>query len=157
MQVSKREAAATAVRAVSAHVCVVLLFALPRALLSAVQPGVMVTRALSLGKLRLAELLSKELPVAILMAFTLGIVAYFRIRLVYPDDVGSAESIGIALFCSVILAVSLSIVFSILLSHITCCDPADGAVPLLSTVSDVISILLLVVIASHILPYPSDQ
>lgn len=122
-----------------------------------VQPGVMVTRALSLGKLRLAELLSKELPVAILMAFTLGIVAYFRIRLVYPDDVGSAESIAIALFCSVILAVSLSIVFSILLSHITCCDPADGAVPLLSTVSDVISILLLVIIASHILPYPSDQ
>lgn len=91
------------------------------------------------------------------MALTLGFVAYFRIWLVYPEDNLSAASIGIALFCSVVLAVTLSIVFSVLLSTITCCDPADGAVPLLSTVSDVVSILLLVTIASKMLPYPEDQ
>ena len=121
------------------------------------QPGVMVTRALSLGKLRLAELLSKELPVCLVTALTLGLVSYARIVLVYPDDGGSAASIAIGLFCSVVLAVTMSITFSVLLARITCCDPADGAVPLLSTCSDVVSILLLVVIASRILPYPDDQ
>ncbi len=121
------------------------------------QPGTMVVRLLSLGKLRFGELVSKELPVCLVIAFTLGVVAYLRIRLVYPSDGGSAESIAIGLFCSVVLAVTMSIGFSVILARITCCDPADGAVPLLSTCSDVVSILLLVVIASKILPYPDNQ
>lgn len=117
----------------------------------------MVTRALSLGQLQLDRLLIKELPVCVMTATSLAIVAYFRIKLVYPDDPGSALSIALALFCAVIVAVTLSIIFSFALQKITCCDPADGAVPLLSTCSDVIGILLLVAIASRIMPSARDQ
>jgi hypothetical protein len=46
------------------------------------QPGVMVARAVSQGKLRLGELLSKELIVCLLCATTLGFVAYARIIIV---------------------------------------------------------------------------
>lgn len=116
----------------------------------------MVTRALGLGQLHLPSLILKEGPVAILTAATLGVVAYLRIRLVY-DDPGSAMSIALAMFVSIILAVTLSISFSYVLHRITCCDPADGAVPLLSTVSDVLSILVLMSIAEKILPKAIDQ
>ena len=117
----------------------------------------MVTRALSMGQLQFWVLVFKEGPVAIITGFVLGVVAYLRIRLVYPDDGASALSIALAIFLAIMLAVSLSIFFSIILHKITCCDPADGAVPLLSTVSDVMSILILMAIAQHLLPNPHVQ
>lgn len=117
----------------------------------------MVTRALGLGQLHLPAVVFKEGPVALITALTLACVAYLRIRFVYPDDPGSALSISLALFLAILLAVTLSILFSIILHKITFCDAADGAVPLLSTVSDVISILILMAIAEKILPKPQDQ
>ncbi len=63
----------------------------------------------------------------------------------------SAWALAIGLFCSVLVAVTLSIIFSLVLAKITCCDAADGAVPLLSTVSDVLGILMVVGIADHLM------
>lgn len=112
---------------------------------------------LGTGQLHLSRILCKEGPVAMIMAVTLALVAWLRIHWVYPDEPGSALSIAIALFLAVMISVTLSIVFSIVLHKSTCCDPADGAVPLLSTVSDVLSILVLMQIAHQIVPTRKDQ
>lgn len=121
------------------------------------QPGVMVTRALSLGQLQLDRLLMKELPVCAITSLVLGVVSYFRIILEYPDDPGSALSIALAMFATTVVTIVLSILCSFILGKITCCDPADGAVPLLTTVSDIVGIFLLVAIAAKILPTERDQ
>ncbi len=117
----------------------------------------MVTRALALGRLKLWQLLLKEGPVAIITGGILGAVVYFRVKLVYPEDPLSSWAIAISLFLAIVVAVTLSILFSYILHHITCCDPADGAVPLLSTVSDIIGILIVVGIAHKLLPNPREQ
>ena len=93
------------------------------------------------------------------LAFGLG-TSWLVIRLMGTLDDFAVEvsmSIALAMFCAIILAVTLSILFSYVLHRITCCDPADGAVPLLSTVSDVMSILILMAIAERILPKTADQ
>lgn len=118
------------------------------------QCSVMVTRALALGMgdAEVVRVIKKEGPIAILTAILLGIFAFIRVAIEYPDDKSSAAAIAVTLGVSIIISIALGIFFSYGIERVNRCDPADGATPLLSTISDIIGIALLCGISYSMVP-----
>jgi magnesium transporter len=113
------------------------------------QPGVMVTQALGGGKIDISvmkKLVAKETKLAFMAGATIGLVGFIR---VYMDpecnNFASAFAIGAALGLVVLAACFLGIFFSWGLDQIGI-NPADGAAPLLTTVSDLVGITILCLI-----------
>merc|ERR1712232_741122 len=111
------------------------------------QPGVAVTRALGLGgttrdKSVLRRILVKEASLAVVTASVLAGVAFIRVFAAYPSDIKAAAAIAIAVFAMVELSIILGVCFSILIDMLNI-DPANGAAPLLTTVTDLIGISVL--------------
>ncbi len=115
------------------------------------QPGVMVTRALATGELNVRKLLLKEMTIAFFTASTLALIAFLRVWMEYPADEASAAVLALALFVGIFISIFLGIAFSIGLDRIRNCDPADGAAPLLTTISDLLGIALLCGIAEGVI------
>lgn len=116
------------------------------------QPGVMTTRALSIGKFSRAQLnrlLRREAVLGLCTGFVLAVLAFFRVLVQYPQKVPEASSIALAVFCMVQIAIAFGIGFSIAID-ISGADPANGAAPLLTTIADLIGITLLCGISATI-------
>jgi len=111
------------------------------------QPGVMVTRALSMGSIPIRQLLKREFILACLTATLLSLLGFLRVLAEYPKESSSALVISCALFLVILISVFLGIGFSIGLDKVKQCDPADGAAPLLTTISDLIGISCLCAIS----------
>jgi len=113
------------------------------------QCSVMVTRALALGMgdSDVVRVVKKETPISIVTAVVLGCIAFIRVVAEYPDDGISAAAIALALALSILISIALGIGFSYGIEKLNRCDPADGAAPLLTTISDLIGIGLLCGIA----------
>jgi magnesium transporter len=111
------------------------------------QPGVMVTRALATGQLDMKKLLYKEFKTGIFTSAILCLIAFFRVLVEYPQDPTSAGVISITLFIGILISIGLGILFSAGLDRMKNCDPADGAAPMLTTISDLLGITLLCGIA----------
>jgi len=118
------------------------------------QCSVMVTRALALGMSdrEVLRVVRKESPTALLTGLILALFAFLRVVLEYPDDKTEAAAIAITLGVSIILSIALGIMFSYGIGKMNRCDPADGAAPLLTTISDLIGIGLLCGIATSMVP-----
>jgi cation transporter-like permease len=118
------------------------------------QCSVMVTRALALGMgdAEVVRVIKKEAPIAFITAITLGMFAFMRVAIEYPSDTRSAAAIAITLGVSIVISIALGIMFSYGIEKIQQCDPADGATPLLNTISDLIGIGLLCGIAVAVVP-----
>jgi magnesium transporter len=111
------------------------------------QPGVMVTRALSMGSIPIKPLLKREFLLACITAALLSTLGFLRVLAEYPKDAESAFVIALALAVVILISVFLGIGFSIGLDKLKRCDPADGAAPLLTTISDLIGISCLCLIS----------
>lgn len=116
------------------------------------QCSVMVTRALALGMAdkEVVRVIKKEIPIALLTAVILAVVSFARICVEYPSDSAAAAAISITLFIGILLSISLGILFSYGIEKMRRCDPADGAAPLLTTISDIIGIGILCAVATAI-------
>lgn len=110
------------------------------------QPGVAVTRALGLGGARdrtvLRRILVKEASLAVCTASVLAAVAFVRVFAAYSADLKAAAAIAIAVFVMVEISIILGVCFSILIDMLNI-DPANGAAPLLTTVTDLVGITVL--------------
>jgi magnesium transporter len=113
------------------------------------QPGVMVTQALGSGRIEMStmkKLLVRETTLAFMAGATIGLVGFAR---VYMDpqcnNFWSAFAIGFSLGLVVLAACFLGIFFSWGLDQVGI-NPADGAAPLLTTVSDLVGISILCLI-----------
>ena len=118
------------------------------------QCSVMVTRALALGMAdsEVMRVVKKETPTAIATGIILGVAAFLRVVLEYPGDGMEAAAIGVTLGVSIVISIALGIAFSYGIGLLNRCDPADGAAPLLTTISDLIGIALLCGIATSMVP-----
>ncbi len=114
----------------------------------------MITRALALGMSgrEVLRVLKKECPTAIVTAFTLGFFAFCRVVVEYPNEKQEAAAIAVTLGISILISIALGIGFSYGIGLLNRCDPADGAAPLLTTISDLIGIALLCGVATSMVP-----
>jgi len=109
------------------------------------QPGVMVTRALASGTVPIGRLFLKEAFLGALTAVVMAALATIRVYVEFPADYHQAMAIGITVLFVVFVAIMLGISFSLILDR-GGCDPAAGAAPLLTTISDLVGISILSVI-----------
>ena len=93
-----------------------------------------------MSQLRL--MLSKEFRISLVQSSLLMIIAFIRVLIEFPDDIGSAVAISLATGTVVFISVFLGILFSVGIDHLGL-DPAAGSAPLLTTVSDILGITTL--------------
>eukprot|EP00928_Gymnodinium_smaydae_P036358 TRINITY_DN25431_c0_g1_i1.p1 TRINITY_DN25431_c0_g1~~TRINITY_DN25431_c0_g1_i1.p1 ORF type:complete len:333 (+),score=60.82 TRINITY_DN25431_c0_g1_i1:99-1001(+) len=118
------------------------------------QPGVIFTRAVTTGEFdsgdRMQRFIQREMVVALIVSGTLALVALARTAVEHGQaDLLSCVAVAAALFVVVQFAIFIGILFSFLL-HRCGVDPAAGAAPLLTTLSDVFGVLLLCFISASI-------
>jgi len=109
------------------------------------QPGVAVTRALALGNVStrtLRRIVLREAGLGLATASALTIVGFLRVVVEYPEDLRAAAAISLAVFAMVNLAILLGVGFSITMDRLSI-DPANGAAPMLTTLTDLIGITML--------------
>lgn len=114
------------------------------------QPGVAVTRAMALGRPSakdMSRILGKEAALGLVTAVALSSIAFLRVVAEYPSDVGAAGCISLTTFLLVNFATVMGAMCSVAMAWMSL-DPANGAVPLLTTFTDVCGVLLLCSVSS---------
>lgn len=118
------------------------------------QPGIIFTRAVSTGEFNvrkglMARFFMREFILALIVASVMCFLGFVRTTSDHGDDMMSCVAIALTLFFVILLAIGSGLGFSLLL-HYLGCDPATGAAPLLTTLSDVVGVLLLCCTSSFI-------
>jgi cation transporter-like permease len=109
------------------------------------QPGVMVTRALASGKVPILRLFLKEAFLGALTAAVMAGLALLRVYVEFRQELEQAIAISLTVLFVVFVAIMLGISFSLILDR-GGCDPAAGAAPMLTTISDLVGICILAII-----------
>lgn len=117
------------------------------------QLGVVFNRVLASKGSKPCKLLKQESCLSIFTSLILTFSTFLRIYAEYPDEIMTGVCISITLFISVGVAIILGMVFTVCIDKLKYCDAADGSIPLLTTVIDLIVIMLLCEIS--ILFFPS--
>jgi Mg2+ transporter MgtE len=117
------------------------------------QSSAIVIRGLATGEIHRQNaylVISREFRLAVIMAFILSIVAFFRVFVSVPSNIKAALTVSIALFLIVISSIVAGAVAPLLLEQCGA-DPAYCASPALATATDVIGVLLICTVATIIL------
>ena len=117
------------------------------------QTSVTIIRGLSLQELEFGDLwqvLWKELRVSVLCGLTMAAVNFAKLMLLDRMTLLVSAVVCLTLFCTVILAKLIGSAFPMLAQKLGF-DPALMASPIITTVVDVISLLVYMLIASAIL------
>ena len=113
----------------------------------------MITRALGakeVNQTNLRQIFIKEFKLAALASAILGTVSFLRVIMSYPEDAESAVAIALTIALVVMVSVFLGLGFSLLLDRLSI-DPADAAALLLTSLADMLGILILCLISSMML------
>ncbi|MBQ4227244.1 MAG: magnesium transporter, partial [Clostridia bacterium] len=116
------------------------------------QSSTLAIRGLALGEIKPADafqVLWKEFRVSLIVSAALAILSFFIQRFVFARTVMEAGTISCAMICTVILAKSIGCTLPLLAKKLKL-DPALMAAPLITTIVDVCSLLILVLFASAI-------
>ncbi|MDF9825445.1 magnesium transporter [Breznakia sp. PF5-3] len=118
------------------------------------QASTMITRALALGELKISDIFKvwfKEFRVAILCGITMGIVNFFRV-LVFMGmvDVQTSMVVSVAVMCTVMVAKLIGCTLPMIAVKLGF-DPAVMAGPLITTIVDVVALLIYLGLASFFL------
>ena len=123
------------------------------------QSSATVMRALALNEITFSDILRviwKELRIAILVGITLFVVCYFK--LLYIDGIAQTESgylvaavVCLGLCCTVILSKLVGSILPLLAKKVNL-DPAVMASPVITTIIDALSLLVLCTLALNLLP-----
>jgi magnesium transporter len=116
------------------------------------QASTLAIRGLSLGEIELKDIwqvLWKELRVGLMLGLALGVANFARIWFLTPADRAIALVVSIALFVTVVLSKCIGCTLPLLAKAIKL-DPALMASPIITTVVDATSLLVLFTIATQI-------
>lgn len=129
---------------------------------SGVQIATVIVRAFAAGDTaatRLSRTIRREGGIAVLMAVTLGVCAYAAVSLFFPffqrfgpesvhlsDPANVALAVGIAMFSAILVAAVLGIALPFSFRRLGV-DPAIASGPLVTTVNDVVSVSIYMVVA----------
>lgn len=116
------------------------------------QSSTLAIRGLALGEIKPSDafqVLWKEFRVSLIVSAALAILSFFIQRFVFARTVMEAGTISCAMICTVILAKSIGCTLPLLAKKLKL-DPALMAAPLITTIVDVCSLLILVLFASAI-------
>lgn len=109
------------------------------------QPGVIFTRAITTGQFddqhRMSDFFRKETVLAFIVSSVMALLGLLRTTAT-SSDILSCIAVSIAIFFVIMFAILAGLGFSLLI-HRCGADPAAGAAPLLTTMSDVIGVLVL--------------
>lgn len=109
------------------------------------QPGVIFTRAITTGQFdvdhSMLDFFRRESILAVIVSATMAVLGLLRTTAT-SSDICSCIAVSIAIFLVIMFAIGSGLIFSLLI-HRCGCDPAAGAAPLLTTMSDVIGVLML--------------
>lgn len=117
------------------------------------QASTLTIRGLALGEIEMKDigkLLWKEFRVALIVGSILAVVNVARLIFLNGYAFGVAASVGLAVFCTVILAKALGCTLPVLAKAVKL-DPALMASPMLTTIVDALSLFFLFTISSHVL------
>jgi Mg/Co/Ni transporter MgtE len=116
------------------------------------QPGVIFTRAISMGQFdalhSMREFFKRESILAVVVAATMSGLALCRTTAT-SSDLLSCIAVSMTVFFVIMFAIGAGLGFSYLI-HSCGLDPAAGAAPLLTTLSDVIGVLVLCLVSMGI-------
>lgn len=109
------------------------------------QPGVIFTRAITTGQFdaehRMEDFFWREGILALIVSATMAVLGLLRTTSSSSDTL-SCFAVSIAIFVVIMFAIGSGLGFALLI-HRCGADPAAGAAPLLTTLSDVIGVLVL--------------
>lgn len=109
------------------------------------QPGVIFTRAITTGQFNsdhsMSNFFRREAGLAGIVSFVMAFLALARTTAT-SEDIPSCVAVSIAIFFVILFAIGSGLGLSLLI-HRCGLDPAAGAAPLLTTLSDVIGVLVL--------------
>lgn len=117
------------------------------------QASTLIIRSLAMGEIRLKDWYKvwwKEARVAIICGFALAVFDVARIWIMYPGQYLVGVTIGIALFCTVIMAKSVGGILPLIAARLKL-DPAVMASPVITTIVDAGSLLIYLNTASFLL------
>ncbi len=116
------------------------------------QSATLVIRGLATGEISREQgftVIAREFGMSLLMATLLVVVSFFRVFLIHHDMI-SAIAISISLFLIVVASMVLGTLLPLVLERFNI-DPAHSAAPFLSTVMDVLGMLIYCLVCSQIL------
>ncbi len=116
------------------------------------QAATLIIRGMAIGEIETEDILKiiwKEIRIAALCGAILAILNYFRIVLMYPGQEIVAIVTGVALFFTIILAKALGCTLPIF-AKLCKLDPALMASPLISTLVDVVALIIYFSIANRV-------
>lgn len=116
------------------------------------QASTLIIRGMAIGEIETTDILRiiwKEVRVAAICGLILAVLNYFRIILMYPGEEMVAMVTCIALFFTVVLAKALGCTLPIF-AKVCRLDPALMASPLISTIVDVVALVIYYSIAASV-------
>ena len=116
------------------------------------QSSTLAIRGLALGEISPSDalrILWKEFRVSIIVSFVLAVLSFGIQKIVFAREVVEAAIISCAMICTVILSKSIGCTLPLLAKKLKL-DPALMAAPLITTIVDVCSLLILVAFAALI-------
>lgn len=116
------------------------------------QAATLIIRGMAVGEIDTSDLykvLWKEVRVATLCGIILSVLNYLRIIIMYPGEYAVAFVTGIALFVTIVLAKTLGCTLP-MFAKVCRLDPALMASPLISTLVDVVALIVYFSIASRV-------
>lgn len=117
------------------------------------QSSTMIIRGMAVGEIHTRDIFRvvwKELKVAILVGFVLGMVNYIRLIILYPGQEMLCLTVMLSLMATVILAKTIGAMLPIG-AKVFHMDPAIMAAPLITTIVDAISLIIYFQLACSLL------
>lgn len=117
------------------------------------QSSTMIIRGMAVGEIHTRDIFRvvwKELKVAILVGFVLGMVNYIRLIILYPGQEMLCLTVMLSLIATVILAKTIGAMLPIG-AKVFHMDPAIMAAPLITTIVDAVSLIIYFQLACSLL------
>jgi len=108
------------------------------------QSSTLIVRGMAVGEISLTDILVviwKELRVAMLCGFVLGLVNFIRVFIMNNHDWKLCLTISLSLFCTILMAKTVGGILPIFAKRLKI-DPAIMSAPLLTTIVDAVSLII---------------
>lgn len=118
------------------------------------QSSTMVIRGMALSEITMQDFFKvvwKETRVCLMVGLALGVVNYVRILIFYPNSGMVALLVSLALFCAIFVGKTVGSVLP-MLAKMCRIDPAVVAAPLITTIVDVLALMIYFNLAVALLP-----
>jgi len=117
------------------------------------QSSTLIIRGMALGEIHLRDFFSavwKELRISLMLGGVLAAISFARLYFMYPDQIIIAALVAISLICAILVGKTMGVALP-MLAKVLRFDPALMASPLVSTVVDIMALMVYFTLAGSIL------